>query len=412
MTQTPSGPIQAPQRIVSLDILRGFAVLAILVMNVQSFSMPGSAYMNPTSYGDLQGANYLVWFFCHLLADMKFMTIFSMLFGAGILVMTGRREATGRSSAGLHYRRMAWLLLFGLLHAHLLWYGDILYFYALCGMVAFLFRRFPAWLLLVLGIVAVSVDTVFSLAFQWMLDGGHMPAEGPESWWRPPADVIDAELADYRGGWLDQMSHRVPTAIFFQTFLFVIFIAPRAGGLMLLGMALHKMGVFSAARSRVFYAALVAVGALVGVPVIIYGIHRHEATGWDVMYSFYLGGQFNYWASILVALGWVGVIMLLCKSPALGWVRRPLAATGQMALTNYLGQTIICTTIFYGHGFGLFGDLDRWQQLLVVLGVWAVQLVVSPIWLGFFRFGPFEWLWRSLSYWRLQPFLRREAAHE
>jgi uncharacterized protein len=128
------------------------------------------------------------------------------------------------------------------------------------------------------------------------------------------------------------------------------------------------------------------------------------------MYSFYLGGLFNYWASILVALGWVGAVMLVCKTEPLRALTKPLAAVGQMALTNYLGQTIICTTIFYGHGFGLFGSVSRVQQILIVAGVLAFGLIVSPIWLRFFRFGPFEWLWRSLTYLRLQP-MQRETAH-
>jgi len=113
--------------------------------------------------------------------------------------------------------------------------------------------------------------------------------------------------------------------------------------------------------------------------------------------------QVNYWGSILVALGWVGVVMLFCQRESGSILRRSLAATGQMALTNYLMQTVICTTIFYGHGFGLFGSVERTGQILIVFGVWAAQLLWSPWWLARFRFGPFEWLWRSLTYLKLQP---------
>ncbi len=178
---------------------------------------------------------------------------------------------------------------------------------------------------------------------------------------------------------------------------------------MLVGMALFKLGVFSARRSAGFYLALVGAAVVLGVPVIIYGIQRNFAVNWDVTYSFFLGGQFNYWASVLVSLGWVGLVMLACKTAAAGAITRPLAAVGRMALTNYLMQTIICTTIFYGHGFGKFGEFSRVEQLLTVLGVLAFQLIISPIWLRYFRFGPFEWLWRSLTYLKLQP-MRREAA--
>jgi len=202
------------------------------------------------------------------------------------------------------------------------------------------------------------------------------------------------------------MEPRFKAAIFFQTFLFLIGIAWRAGGMMLIGMALYKLGVFSAARSNRFYLGLVGVGLLVGIPVVMYGVHRNELADWSLKYSFFFGPQWNYWASILVALGWVGAVMLACKSRMLQPLTRPFAAVGQMALTNYLMQTVLCTFIFYGHGLGRFGMFERWQQFLVVVGVWVLQLVVSPIWLRYFRFGPAEWLWRSLSYLKLQPMRR------
>jgi uncharacterized protein len=401
-----AGPVIQDQRIVSLDVLRGVAVLGILIMNIQAFAMPGAAYMNPSAYGDLEGANHWVWYFSHLFADQKFWTTFSMLFGAGIVLMTSRAEAAGRGSAGIHYRRMGWLLVFGLLHAHLFWYGDILYSYAMCGFVAYLFRKFPPWLLIALGLLAVSVTFGVNLFFGWALAEGHMPADGALQWWSPTDAKILEELAAYRGGWLDQLPHRMKSAVVFQTFLLLVFFGWRTGGIFLIGMALYKLGVFSGARSRGFYSVLVAIGALVGVPVIMYGAHRNLEAGWDVMYSFYLGGLYNYWASILVALGWVGAVMLLCKSSILGRAKRVLAAVGQMALTNYLMQTIICTTIFYGHGFGRFGHFERTEQILTVLAVLIVQLIWSPIWMSHFRFGPFEWLWRSLTYLKPQPMRR------
>ncbi len=404
---TPSlGPLPATERIQSLDVLRGVAVLGILVMNVQCFAMIMAAYINPTVYGSLEGVNGWVWYLSHLFADMKFMTIFSMLFGAGVIVMTSRREAAGRRSAGLHYRRMGWLLVFGLLHAHLLWYGDILYSYAMCGFVLYLFRKASPWLLITLGLVSTSVAFFIGVFFGISMANGWMPVEAVADDWKPLADTIQAEVDAYRGSWLGQMSHRFKAAFFFQTFIFLIGIAWRAGGMMLIGMALYKLGVFSAARSKRFYAGLVGVGLLVGIPTIMYGVARNELAGWNVKYSFFFGPQFNYWASILVALGWVGVVMLACKSEAVRPLTRPFAAVGQMALTNYVMQTVLCTFLFYGHGLGRFGMFERWQQLLVVVAVWALQLVVSPFWLRRFRFGPAEWLWRSLSYMKLQPMRR------
>ena len=409
---SPVGPTAEPERISSLDTLRGFALLGILAMNIWSFGMPFAAYFNPTAYGDLTGANWWAWLLSHVLADQKFMTLFSMLFGAGIVLMTTRVAERGESPARLHYRRMMWLLLFGLVHAYLVWYGDILVLYALCGMFVYPCRKLSPRTLVILGLLVISVSSLISLA------GGLSMPYWPESevtkleaeHWRPPQERIEQELAAYRGGWLDQMPHRVNFTLEFHSLGIWIWGVWRAGGLMLVGMALYKWGVLSAARSRAFYATCIAAGALLGIPLILYGVHRNIAAGWSVRYSFFLGAQWNYWGSLLVSGAWLGVILLLCKMGALAWLTSRLNAVGRMAFTNYLLHTIICTTIFYGHGFGLFGTLDRSTQLLVVFGVWIFQLVASPLWLRRFRFGPFEWAWRSLTYGARQPFRRDSAA--
>jgi uncharacterized protein len=220
--------------------------------------------------------------------------------------------------------------------------------------------------------------------------------------------MIQKELDAYPGGWLDQAAHRSILALVFETIVFVFFISWKAGGLMLVGMGLYKLGVFSARLSTGVYIGLAVLGYGIGLPAIAYGIGENETHGWTMMYSQWGAGmQFNYWGSLFVALGHISVVMLLCKASSLSAITRPLAAVGQMALTNYLMQTIICTTIFYGHGFGLYGSVDRPVMMAVVAGVWAVQLIWSPLWMARFRFGPFEWLWRTLTYWKLQPIRRR-----
>jgi uncharacterized protein len=403
-------PVAESERIVALDVLRGVAVLGILFMNIGAFAMPAATYFDPTTYGDLSGLNGWVWRLTHVFADLKFMAIFSMLFGAGIVLMAERSAAQGRSAAGLHYRRMGWLIAFGLLHAHLLWYGDILYWYGVCGLVVYFFRRVrPGWLI-GWGVLLLGV------ASGLMLMGGLTMPTWPEATVQqvmarlaPTPEMTGAEIAMYQGGWLEQMEARVPKALEMQTSTLFSWAAWRVSGLMLLGMALFKLGVFSAKHSPRFYGALLAIGAIVGVPVIVYGITQNVAAGWDVTYFFWFGLQFNYWASLLVALGWIGLIMLACRASLLG-ITRPLAAVGRMAFSNYILQTLVCTTIFYGHGLGLFGQLERTPQLLIVIAVCALQLTISPLWLRHFRFGPLEWVWRSLVYLQRQPFRRHEVA--
>jgi uncharacterized protein len=178
---------------------------------------------------------------------------------------------------------------------------------------------------------------------------------------------------------------------------------------MLIGMGLFKLGVLSARRSARFYATSVAVAALMAVPLIAYGMQGNIVAGWPVPESFFFGQQLNYWMRPVVSLGWIGLVMLACQR---GWapaLTARLAAVGQMAFTNYIMQTVLCTWIFYGHGLGLFGRLERASQLGIVLAVWALQVAISPIWLRHFRFGQLEWLWRTLVYRRAQPMPRRVA---
>ena len=157
-------PISTENRIISLDILRGFAILGILIMNIQSFSMITAAYVNPTAYGDLTGINKWTWIISHIIADNKFMTIFSILFGAGIVLMSDKIKKAGRKQAGIYYRRIFWLFVIGMVHAYLFWYGDILVCYAVCGLIVFLFRNLkPGWLLF-FGLFSLSHSTSSSPA--------------------------------------------------------------------------------------------------------------------------------------------------------------------------------------------------------------------------------------------------------
>lgn len=402
---TAAAPTRPTERIVAIDVLRGFALLGILIMNIQSFAMPDSTYFNPTVYGDLSGANRWVWILSHIFADQKFMTIFSLLFGAGILLITDKLEGRGQRSVGVHYRRTFWLLLIGLAHAYLLWSGDILVAYALCGFWVYWLRNLrPGWQM-VLGMLVVSVAS--GLILFTGLSIPFMPAETLhelQAEWQPAATALEEELAAYRGNWLAQMNARVLTSKNFHTFALLFWAIWRAGGLMIMGMALYRWGVLAGKCSRGVYIGMAALGFGIGLPIVSSGVVQNFAHDWTLAFSrFGLGAQANYWGSLFVSAGYIGLLMCFAQSNALPKLQNALAAVGRMALTNYLLQTILATTIFYGHGLGLFGSVERVGQIGIVLGIWVIQLVISPLWLHYYRFGPFEWLWRSLTYWQLQP---------
>ncbi|MDO9519304.1 MAG: DUF418 domain-containing protein [Pseudohongiella sp.] len=392
------------QRIDALDALRGFAVLGILVMNIQTFAMPMAAYLNPTAYGSLEGVHGAVWALSHLLTDQKMMALFSMLFGAGIVLFCERAAASGKSEAGYHYRRNGWLMIFGLMHGYLLWHGDILFLYALCAFLLFPLRNRSARSLFKLGIVFLAVSSIlylltgFSLKSmpQEVLDEQMMPM------WQPDQSLIAAEIAAMQGNWVTQMSARVPLTQEMQGLALFLWGFWRASGMMLLGMALYKTGILTGAADKATYRRILLLALLVGLPVIAFGIFWNYRNEWQIT-SMFWGSQFNYWGSLLVSLGWMSAILLLLKNRALSALTNRLAAVGRMAFTNYIMHTLLCGLIFYGHGLGLFGQMERAGQVLVVMGIWVFQLWLSPIWLRHFRFGPLEWLWRSLTYWQLQP---------
>ena len=392
---------ERPSRITALDALRGVGVLGILPVHMQSFAMVVAARINPTVSGDLHGPNGWIWQATAVLADGKFISIFAMLFGAGLLLLSGRGADGAGAVERLHYRRMGLLLAVGLLHAYLLWYGDMLVTFALCGAVVFGFRALSPRRLLARGALALTCASVIALgvgvSFPWW------PADTKARFtqvWAPSPEMVDREIAAYQGEWPGQMAYRAPEAFQVQTSQLMLRGFWQTTGLMLVGMGLFKLGVLSGTRSAGFYAALTGLGFGVGLPIAWYGAARGRALHWDLADFMLVGSQLSYWSDLAVGLGWIGLVMLLCRA---GWRATAVAAVGRTALSNYLLQTIICTTIFYGHGLGLFGRVDRVGQLLVVLGIWVGQLAWSVWWTRRFAVGPVEWMWRSAARGALLP---------
>ena len=423
----PFGPVDISKRIASVDVMRGVALLGILVINIIVFALPGMTLKNPLVAGGFHGADFVTWLVSYLLFYHKFMPVFSMLFGAGLVLMSDRAEASGRPLWRVYYRRILWLLVFGLAHGYLLWVGDILYSYAICGLLLYPLRRLSGRKLIVISLIVylIGVPMIIGSGIYFVslkgevaemksvLERGGTLTERQErmrgrweemrSNFDPTPEEVSSEIEIYRDGYWGIVKHRAPRALMMQTMVMLFLVLWRVGGLMILGMGLMKLGVFSAGRSLRFYVTCILAGYGIGLLIVAFGASRLIENNFDFIYLFGSGGLYNYGGGVLVALGHIGVVMIVCKSGLLRELKKRLAAVGRMALTNYLMHTVICTAIFFGYGLGLFGKIGRFGLMGFVLGIWILQLMVSPIWLRYFRFGPMEWLWRTLTYGFKQP---------
>jgi uncharacterized protein len=425
-------PVSASERYFAVDVLRGFALLGILAMNIVGFGWPMAAYANPFRGGGFQGLDRGIWFFNHLVFEAKMMSIFSMLFGAGLVLMDQRAEARGARIRGVYYRRILWLLAIGLIHSYFIWSGDILVLYAETGLLLYFFRNLRPRTLIILGVVLslffVPLLIGFNSAVDYVkaatvrVDAQTKAGLKPANWDQRLHDVWvntlqakftpnpeqeqkdwDKDMALHRGSYWGIVKKRVVREFWGQTIGFLLGGFLLSGSRMLLGMGLMKLGVFSAQRSRQFYWWMVGLGYGLGLPLMFFDAFQLIGHEFSIDYQRQGGILYNLFGSIVVALGHVGLLMLIVQSGALAWLTRRLAAVGRMALSNYLTHSIVCTTLFYGYGFGLYGTINRTWLLAIVVTIWIVQLLYSPIWLAHFRFGPAEWLWRSLTYWRRQP---------
>lgn len=425
-----AAPVTDAERIQSIDVLRGVALLGILVMNIMGFCAPFAAYGNPHWNGEATAAAFGTWLGLHMIFDMKMMTIFSMLFGAGIIIFTERAAQRTGSALGVYYRRMAWLLVIGAAHGYLIWYGDILFNYATAGLLLYPARKLKARTLIIVGAIVmipamplslmngVQMTEMRNAAFeaQALEETGEELTESQEDaiemweenrlFFDPPQEEIERQIEAHQGSWWEIRKEHAPGVVMFQTFYFLLWGAWRLCGVMMIGMGLYKLGVFSAQRSTRFYVLGALIGYAIGQSLTWYGVTQFMAHDFDGIKAWTQDFLYNYVGSVFTAFAHVCVVMLVVRSGMAQTFLRALAAVGRIALTNYLMQSIIATTIFYGYGFNMFAKWDRPEVMGVVVAIWVFQLIISPIWLSAFRFGPAEWLWRSLTYWRLQPFKR------
>jgi uncharacterized protein len=444
VSETEPGPQPAApdERISAVDVLRGVAVLGILLVNIEDFglphadkSAPGTEWVGAYFPAALGPRALAAWTIFRALFEGRMRAIFSMLFGAGVVLLTSRleRRGEGARAADVYTRRTLWLLLFGVLHAYLLWEGDILYGYALCGLFLYPFRRLSGRAAVVVGALVLSLSLPRAAlvahhreelrrqaaAARADEEAGRPLAPSAEDarddWdeimesFRPDPRRLEESSDDYRGGYARLFARRAPLVAIVESSDFYGWAFFDAAGMMLLGMGLLKLGVLGAERSRRFYLAMVGAGWGVGLPLGALAAYRLGVERFDPVAVAWLTAAYDP-ARLAVALGHVGVVMLVVKSGRARWLTRSLADVGRVALSCYLGATIACTTLFNGYGLGLYGALGRTQLYAVVLVVWAAQVAFARLWLRAYRFGPAEWAWRSLTYWRAQPLRRRRPA--
>jgi uncharacterized protein len=391
-----SQPINLKNRIHSLDLIRGFAVLGILIMNITSFSQISMAYTNPTIGAGLEGYNQYFHGFNYIFADTRFMSIFSILFGAGVVLFTQRIEAKGRRVVALHYKRMFWLLIFGLIHAYFIWAGDILVAYAICGSLVFFFRKKSIRTLLIMTVILFLIP----ICLNYMTYYG-MPEEALEStfaFFYPSTEQIAAQTKIMQGSYIEQMPLRIENALELQTLVFMIDTFWRTSAMMLLGMILYRKGILSGDNSTAYYKNMIWVGFVPGLIISSVGLNQVYSSDWSGAYVMNIGANYKFVSGLLMALGYIGLVIWIYKKGIFKKLQNRLQATGRMAFTNYIGMSVICTLIFNGHGLGLFGTFDRLQQFLIVMGVWVIMLIISPKVLKKYQFGPLESMWRKLTY--------------
>lgn len=417
MANPARGPVHEPvgtqEREGALDLLRGVAVLGILGMNIVAFSHPTEAYWDPIApalaarIGAFEGVGAALWWASMVLLDVKFITMFSVLFGAGVMMMNGRAGARqGRANgrfAGVHYRRMGWLLLLGLVHAYGIWWGDVLGAYALCGMLVYPLRRLPAWWLSAIGVALLLVGVALSVGGGFGYEYGRERTieAGGAAWWELTEERVSGQVEAMRrvpDVWVQNATNAAGVwAVFWLSTLW------RSTACMLFGMAMVRSGVLLGRRSVGYYAWMSVIGYGVGVPLAVIGAQRNLDHRFEWGFMLRDGLLWNYVGSFGVAAGHAGLLLALHRSGALAGMRRRLMAVGRMALTNYIAQSVICTAVFYGWGLGQFGAWERSWLYALVAGVWAVELAWSPAWLRRYRYGPLEWAWRVLTYWRPAP---------
>ncbi len=438
--QNLAAPVSQNERIIILDALRGMAILGILLMNIPGFSLAVPSGWDPSVLNEAGTINYKLWYFVEWFPEGTQRAIFSLLYGAGIILFMKRQEQKLDGVKPLEYfiRRSLWLMVFGLINAWvLLWWGDILFDYACYGMIMVVFRNLPVKSLLIGAVVCfllmVARDNRDLYLEKKVITRGEQVAA---------MDTTKVKLTDKQKGQLEAMNefkdkqthakkvernekskqqvtgsyedlYEYRTNNYLGALIRYLYMSIwDVLFFMFLGMAFLKTGIMTGEAPVKYYWIMAVAGLGLGLLLSYYRIKPM------IQYQF---NEFEYMKNVKIetytisralrSLGIFGAVMLLFKSGFFKWFFTLMRPVGQMAFTNYLTQSLICGIIFYGVGFGYYGSLQRYEVYLVVGAIWVLQIIWSHVWLRYFRFGPLEWCWRSLTYWKKQP-MRKENTKE
>lgn len=412
----------ASPRFLEMDALRGFAVMGILAINIAAFAQPEMAFVNPLVASHASDLDVASWAANFILFDGKMRGLFSLLFGASTALVIERAIAGGQSAAKVHFFRMAWLAVFGLIHFFFIWFGDILFLYAGAGCVLFLFRNWSAQRLLKWGVIAYALGAVFLMAGMGsMLFLLHQAGQA-----NPPQEVLDelaeiyadlgtspemvaAETARYLGSYAGILQHKLVEQ--WSMLLQNLILGPiETIPLMMIGMGLYRNGFLLGQESRETYVRTCRLMMAIGLPFFILLVAIAYVQDFNIIWMMNLAMAWSMLPRLFMIIGYVALFILIIQRFQHNPMLHRVAAAGRAAFSNYLGTSILMTFVFYGWGLGYFEQFGRFYLQLFVLGTWALMLLWSKPWLMRFRYGPLEWLWRSLAKGQAQPMQLRVAA--
>lgn len=405
------------ERFVTLDILRGVAVLGILAVNILAFALPSVAAGNPHALGPASPADLASWFATFVLIEGKMRGLFSLLFGASMMLVIDRAEAAGRPGGRTHFARMAWLLAFGFVHHYFIWSGDILILYAAIGFVAFAFTEADTRAQLILALLLLAAQcfyfallTFSTIQVAAAAAAPGAPADALTLWQQVSSGLtpystaqVDAVVARHQGSWGEMVAYAFSRKLWDPLNEIHLF-GMETLAYFLLGMAALRSGFLTGAWSDRAYRRVTLVGFGIAIPIEI-------ALAWALFQADFSAPAillFSLTATVPVRPLMIGAIaaMVILATRRGGALTARIGAAGRTAFTNYVGTSIVMTGIFFGWGFGLFGRFSRAELWVFVALGWALMLVWPKPWLERFRYGPFEWAWRSLARGRREP-LRR-----